>query len=747
MSSTPPRRRGTPQIFVTGDTQVPHTAHVGGTAEPDVGGIYVSGMSRAQLKDTGPPAPAPASRTTDHFTQPASTPHTSDYEIPSHHQSHSAPASWDPHLVAFLEQLSSPHMCALESLGIWQDELARMRVPAAHDLGAQWREAAGFVEYIGRQFEANDGLTGNLHWAVFHFVAQLRALRTVDFMGDLPPALRSLQFVLHVAVRGRGGAVVARNRRPADGAADLAADKAQARELGVYARALRQTQADGRPLHEQLLHYVVLAVARLDAVAAPDFYARLAAMVIDALGPQVALAGTGGGQPALEHALLSQIGPSTAFNAASTQAADCMHALLLNALLLPPAQGLVRGAYARLFARAELEPAQISLHLLLLLAAQAEPNPFLRALAGVRDAPADAPRIGARVPFARVFGRLVDGLASAEWTALLHVLITCNGSFRTYVLARTDPDVLVVPLLRLVGQATAVPAHARAATAAGAMQRLRQGAQLPCAQTLDTVPYVHVYLWLETLLVLSGDAQFVGQLQRTEIEYWAAAPQHLHGQPLSLCVAAEMLRLVQVNITVVRDRHLHDLALGVLANVLVRSTNVSAPVAQRLLKLFEMLAKRHHRLSATKSDCAELAVCARTLAVLLAVLCRLAHTDNPQVIYALLQARQLLSTVRPGGGDMAAQTAAALRVRVAYFHARVAALSHPQPDDILELIASIVAGEPALRDAPRVDFSCVADHVRSAFMLPLVWELVLSLSSTSISGPTPLLDQFELCVL
>ncbi|KAJ1825466.1 hypothetical protein LPJ70_008012, partial [Coemansia sp. RSA 2708] len=167
----------------------------------------------------------------------------------------------------------------------------------------------------------------------------------------------------------------------------------------------------------------------------------------------------------------------------------------------------------------------------------------------------------------------------------------------------------------------------------------------------------------------------------------------------------------------------------------------------RLLKLFEMLAKRHHRLSATKSDCAELAVCARTLAVLLAVLCRLAHTDNPQVIYALLQARQLLSTVRPGGGDMAAQTAAALRVRVAYFHARVAALSHPQPDDILELIASIVAGEPALRDGPRVDFSCVAGHARSAFMLPLVWELVLSLSSTSISGPTPLLDQFELCVL
>ncbi|KAJ2497738.1 hypothetical protein GGH96_004872 [Coemansia sp. RSA 1972] len=747
MSNTPGSRRGA-HIFV--EVQAPHQAR---TAEPS------SGMTRTQLA----PSPQPATRTIDH--------------IHSETVRRAPPATWDAQVAEFLERLGSPRVLGLESLSVWHGEMARLHVPVAgHETGAH-----EFLQFVGQQLAANTPRTGNLAWATFHMVAGLRALKTVDFTADSDPALRSLVFMVRVSWRALSVARTKLDRALADrpiasGTVDLLVDKARAQDdvsdtarLGeVRARAFVQTQADTAPLYRQALHHAVLAASRLDVrrtQAQHELYHELLALLVCVFAPQVQETQSDEPSSVLIRDMMERIGPSSAFNVASTQAEELVHALLLNSLAEPDhAPGLVQGVYSYLFARSNAPATHASLHVLLLLAAQRAPNPFMQALSGLCDLPDGVPRVDTRVPFRRLFDRFVAEITSIEWTVLLHIMVSRNEAFRTYVLARTDPDTLVIPLLRCISQATTLstdsktsvktpvikspdPGHVDAGPSRG--EQLRRGAHLPFAVTLDTVPYVHVYLWMSILLQLSGDAQYVEQLHRTRVEFYAA-PQPLHGQTLEQCVAHEMLRVLQLNLSTIRDSHVHDLALATLSSILNGAVRVTASLAQRLVRVFEAILKRHVRLTIlaqrTKAEMAESSVYVQALTSLLCVFCRLASSNNPEFVYALLQAREALATFVSSGESLAASASAELQMRVAYFHAHVAALSSPQPRDILRMIETV--SEPP--NTLRVDFSAVVpiSALWTAFMLPLVWELILSAPDPWIcESPAPLLDEFEHLVL
>ncbi|KAJ2617202.1 hypothetical protein H4S08_000417 [Coemansia sp. RSA 1365] len=878
MDNTPPRKRGTPQISVSTGLQVPHTAKTSQTIMSSSSLLYDSGMSRAQFREEttspdsiGNPTPLSTSRTTDHF-QPSQQ-QQKQKEQQRQHQLKAgdadssrvkAPAFWDESLTSFLERFSSPHQFGPESLTIWHDEMAKLKIPGALSR-EQWRDSDPYIRYIARQLAANNSLTGNLNWAMLHYLVYMRCLKTVDFLSDIEPALCSLQFILHIALKGMCLVLeseklrkVLADRPLASGTIDLIVDKTEALENGaVYAHAFRQTLADSTRLCRQLLHYTVLAIARLDLQRSQStslFYQELLIMVADIFAPQMRQDSETSGTPvnALAQELLESVGPSTTFNVASTQAEEIIHALLLNAVEppLPSTQGLMSSAYQYLFSRhGDTQPKKIeqqSLLTLLLLISQpmveeTATNPYLRALSYIRDKPDDAPKIDSRVPFRRLFAKLIEEVNSIEWTALFHALVARNEYFRTYTLARTDTDTMILPLLKHVGMATALPipassssatvastatAHAAAAGFAAKDQKaskhsnpqqqqrlqkpswspslspsqlsggksfasagsnigtngsggdiistddasigiqLRRGTHLPYALHTENIPYVHIYFWMDIMLVLSEDVQFVEQMQRTTVDFWAAQPQAMYKQPLTHCIVADMMRIFQLNIMLLKDCHIHHLALATLVNILNRSTMVTTAISQKLVKLFDMIMKRYTKLAAlphlSADESAELAVYVETLAVLLSLFCRLSYSNNPQFIYCLLQAREVLNAFRSSESqellsllpdcalDRAMQTAAELRVRIAYFHARVATLSDPQVKDILGLVESVLATENNT-DKPRVDFcsQLPTNHRSSAFMLPLVWELLTSSSSFPAvreSGAL-LLEQFEYLVL
>ncbi|KAJ1842232.1 hypothetical protein LPJ73_005864, partial [Coemansia sp. RSA 2703] len=212
------------------------------------------------------------------------------------------------------------------------------------------------------------------------------------------------------------------------------------------------------------------------------------------------------------------------------------------------------------------------------------------------------------------------------------------------------------------------------------------------------------------------------------------------------------------------DSQIHALSLGILANVLGRSTHISTAITQKLLKLFEMIHKRYSKIATPSrpgeqsvDEHDEQGVYAQTLAVLLTLFCHLSFTNNAQFIYGLLQAREITGVfgVSPNGADgeaveRAARAAAELRVRVAYFHALVSALPSPQQaKDILSLVESVVAKGDA-DSVTRVDMVSRApgDDEWSAFLLPLVWELLLSSNIATVAElRTQFLEEFENLVL
>ncbi|KAJ1929120.1 hypothetical protein EC988_010126, partial [Linderina pennispora] len=117
-------------------------------------------------------------------------------------------------------------------------------------------------------------------------------------------------------------------------------------------------------------------------------------------------------------------------------------------------------------------------------------------------------------------------------------------------------------------------------------------------------------------------------------------------------------------------------------------------------------------------------------------------------------ARELVSST--GRGDdrsVVGVYAAQLRVRVAYFHARISSLSNPLAKDILGVIQSVV-GKEAPGSQPAAEEVRVAGVARVAperewtgFMLPLVWELMAASGLVAVEGRTPLLEEFESLVL
>ncbi|ORX73962.1 hypothetical protein DL89DRAFT_263965 [Linderina pennispora] len=672
MTNTPTRKRPQPHIVV-GPLQVPTSVRMPEQVEGQPASLAGDAISRAQYK-------------------------------PTVHLISSATGNPAPLTTRFC----SAHAFGLESLSIWNDEVQTRE---------QWGETDRYAKYIARQLADNNALTGNLHWAMLHFLVHMRCLRTLDFLGDVSPVLRNLQFVLRLVFKGIVSA----------GTVDLIMDKYAALEDGeVRSHAFRQVLADTRPLHQQVLHYVVLATAYA-------FHQELLAMLSDIFASQVYAEGVADASNMLIDELLMNVGSSTAFNIGRTPAEDIVDALLLYVGDPPPVptgHSLVSSAYSYFFAR------QYAVQTKSLEQAALE-----RAV----DAP-EGRSVDCKVSFRRLFEKAVEEIQSVEWAVLIQIT-------------------LIIPLLKRIAAATALPIPAAsshvqpASTSSGHHQRkhsVSKGEKSGYSAQKQAPTTILTYTnrastarwWRHTGLVARQQALAVAigatlpspgaklrqgvpaALALDTVPSGQQIPHPMRRQPLSQCIVAEALRV-------------HAQVLAILINVLNGATETPTAVAQKLVKLFEMIHRRSARLSGMGSmlvgeERQELEVYEQTLGALLALFCRLAYSNNAQFIYCLLQARELVSST--GRGDDRGV------VGVAYFHARISSLSNPLAKDILGVIQSVVGKEApgSQLAAEEVRVAGVArvapEREWTGFMLPLV-------GLVAVEGRTPLLEEFESLVL
>ena len=173
------------------------------------------------------------------------------------------------------------------------------------------------------------------------------------------------------------------------------------------------------------------------------------------------------------------------------------------------------------------------------------------------------------VDFTKVFTALNNSTHTEEGTLLLYTLLHQNDAFKTFVLASSDIDLLVVPLLK-----TLYSANERNAN--------------------------HTYMSLIILLILSEDELFNGYVHDNFVKDVDWYNERVLGEiSLGGLIILVVIRTIQHNMLKMRDRYLHTNCLAALANMSSQFKNLHPYVCHRILAIFEALSKKYARVVST----------------------------------------------------------------------------------------------------------------------------------------------------
>ncbi|XP_043232636.1 dymeclin-like [Amphibalanus amphitrite] len=369
--------------------------------------------------------------------------------------------------------------------------------------------------------------------------------------------------------------------------------------------------------------------------------------------------------------------------------------------------------------------AQQSLHTLLVLGNHCTGdrqlfNPFRQALFHMTDLqdPAETHLADAGDGFGFAMSSLYSLLCSPpctdQTTLLLYLLIHKNTAFRHFVLARTDLDALVLPTLRVLYHAPESSSH-------------------------------HIYMSLIVLLILSEDELFNRSVHSTmlhQVSWYTERP--LTEISLGGLLILVVIRTIQYNMTKMRDKYLHTNCLAALANMSAEFRQLHPYVCQRLVSLFEVLAKRHGRqleqlrAAAAAADASQpdegavqdLAVLEEVLRMLLEIInsCLTAQlVHNPNLVYTLLYKRGVFELYRthPNFQDITHNIDTVLL----FFSSKLESLH--KDIGVRDVHAVIQDGAKKfplerLKKFPELKFKYVEENEPEDFFIPYVWSLVVS---------------------
>lgn len=171
-----------------------------------------------------------------------------------------------------------------------------------------------------------------------------------------------------------------------------------------------------------------------------------------------------------------------------------------------------------------------------------------------------------KIDFNNLYLALCKKASGDAATLLLYLLLHRNQSFKSYILRREDLDLLIVPILKSLYNAPNSNSH-------------------------------HIYMSLIILLILSEDDSFnevIHDLKLKNVTWYLE--RALTDISLGGLLILIVIRTVQYNMLKMRDKYLHTNCLAALANMSAHFRNLHPYVSQRLVSLFETLAKKYNRL-------------------------------------------------------------------------------------------------------------------------------------------------------
>ncbi|NXI57348.1 DYM protein, partial [Chloroceryle aenea] len=364
-----------------------------------------------------------------------------------------------------------------------------------------------------------------------------------------------------------------------------------------------------------------------------------------------------------------------------------------------------------------------SLLLLLVLAnltdAPDTPNPYRQAITSFKNtqdntALSSATPHAFQINFNSLYTALCEQQKSDQATLLLYMLLHQNGNVRTYVLARTDIENLVLPILEILYRVEERNSH-------------------------------HVYMALIILLILTEDDGFNRSIHEVILKNitWYAE-RVLTEISLGSLLILVVIRTIQYNMTRTRDKYLHTNCLAALANMSAQFRSLHQYAAQRIISLFSLLSKKHNKVleQATQSlrgslgsndsplpDYAQdLNVIEEVIRMMLEIINSCLTNSlhhNPNLVYALLYKRDLFEQFRthPSFQDIMQN----IDLVISFFSSRLEqAGAELSVERVLEIIkqGAVALPKDRLRKFPELKFKYVEEEQPEEFFIPYVWSLV-----------------------
>ncbi|XP_047317514.1 dymeclin isoform X2 [Impatiens glandulifera] len=363
-------------------------------------------------------------------------------------------------------------------------------------------------------------------------------------------------------------------------------------------------------------------------------------------------------------------------------------------------------------------------------------NPYRKALESARDVEFDrtdiegnahsAPLV--RFPFASLYDVLGMSLADETAILLLYSFVHGNADFLEYVLVRTDIDTLLMPMLETLYNASKRTSN-------------------------------QIYMVLIILLILSQDSSFNASIHKLTI---SSVPWYkerlLHQTSLGSLMVIILIRTVKYNLSKMRDVYLHTNCLATLANMAPHVHRLSSYASQRLVSLFDMLARKYNKLSDQKIDktpiengelvednlpedtSTELHIFTDFLRIVLEILNSIltyALPRNPEVVYAIMHRQEVFQPFKdhPRFNELLENIYNVLD----FFNSRMDALTTGgewSVETVLQVIITTTRswrGE-SMRIFTQLHFTYEQESHPEEFFIPYVWQLAISNGAFSFNG-------------
>jgi len=338
-----------------------------------------------------------------------------------------------------------------------------------------------------------------------------------------------------------------------------------------------------------------------------------------------------------------------------------------------------------------------------------------------------------QVDFQQLYNTLTKIVKIDQATLLLYILLHRNQKFYRFVMEQQTIDQLVTPILHT----------------------------LYCGP--DSTSH-HIYMSLIVLLILSEDEGFnkaVHQINLKNISWYTE--KYLTEISLGGLLVLVVIRTIQYNMLKTRDKYLHTNCLAALANMSGQFRNLHPYVSQRLISLFETLAKKHSRLSNMLKDSSsppqnggdvninlvntidettqDLSVLEEVLRMVLEILnsClanQLVHCPN--LVYTLLYKKHVFEAFRrhPAFQDIIQN----IDMVVGFFSSRLQRVQDQRGElgvnEVLEVISKGASqwSTDRLRKFPDLKFKYVEEDAPEEFFIPYVWSLVCKCGNVHFSS-------------